>query len=70
MKFTGFFILKKKRFDKTQRITDQTGGFGEDREERKEEEKEDFHIISLCFSPQTDAKADGGELAENGQKKK
>lgn len=43
-------------------------------EEEEEEERTDFSLnvkgfFFHSFSPQTDAKADGGELAENGRKK-
>lgn len=63
------------------RKTKRGGGFGSDKDggrhnerERKFEEEErrrDFflEILSPCFSLQTDAKADGGELAENGQRR-
>lgn len=46
----------------------------EEEEEEEEEERTDFSlnvkVFFPRFSPQTDAKADGGELAENGRKKK
>lgn len=66
------------------RKTERGGGCGADKtgerqkqkvkkwkKKQKEEEKKNIFvkICSPSFSPQTDAKADGGELAGNGQRR-